>query len=545
MKQFDTQGRPARAERQARIFVVDDDPASRQILAFFLDEACYEVTEFDSGEAFLAGLELPPDLVLLDVAMPGMDGYQVCERLKKDPSTRDIPVIFVTAAADELSESRGLSLGAADYLTKPINPGITHLRIRNQLALRQSRENLDRFFALSLDHFCIADVQGRFLRLNPSWEKLLGCPLRQLEGRHFLDFVHEDDLAAAELVLERLGRGEKVMDFANRYRRADRSFCWLEWQFVPSGRFVYAAARDVTGRKQAEDRLRLAARVFDTTLNGVLITEVDGTIVDVNNAFTSVTGYTRDEVLGKTPSLLKSGRHDTAFYRAIWQAMDTDGQWAGEIWNRRKNGEVYPEWLHVSVITDETGAATHRVGIFSDITLFKQHEIELERIAHHDALTGIPNRLLLSDRMRQAVAQARRETRRLAVCYLDLDGFKPINDALGHDAGDRVLVEIAQRISHSIRANDTVARLGGDEFVVLLSGVERGNDCTTILDKLLAAISRPVSVEGRTFIVTASIGVTLYPDDRAEPDVLLRHADQAMYIAKQMGKNRYYFFDAF
>jgi len=231
------------------------------------------------------------------------------------------------------------------------------------------------------------------------------------------------------------------------------------------------------------------------------------------------------------------------FYEAMWQSILADGHWAGEVWNRKKNGEIFAEWLSISAIIGDDGQVTHYAGISSDITLIKHHEKQLERIAHFDALTGIPNRTLLSDRMKQGVARAAREQNMMAICYLDLDGFKSINDTLGHEAGDRVLIDIAERIQRTIRGGDTVARLGGDEFVVLLLGLERGEECSMTLERLLAVIGEPIEIEGNPIVVGASIGVSIYPLDDEDADTLLRHADQAMYVAKQSGKNRFHIYD--
>ena len=294
---------------------------------------------------------------------------------------------------------------------------------------------------------------------------------------------------------------------------------------------------------QATEKIRLIAKVFETAHEGIVITDTQGTILDVNEAFLLITGYSREDVLGKNPRILRSGRQEKGFYGEMWSALVKQGAWSGEVWNRRKSGEIYPEFLSISSIVNEKGVVTHYVGIFSDITTLKRHEKQLERIAHFDALTGIPNRVLLADRMKQAIAQTRRTKSIMAVCYLDLDGFKPINDMYGHDFGDNVLVDIAMRIGMVIRGGDTVARLGGDEFVVLLLGLEKVEECSTSLQRLLSAISEPVSVHDEVFHVTASIGVSFCDSEDDDPDILLRQADQAMYAAKQEGKNRYHVYD--
>ena len=325
---------------------------------------------------------------------------------------------------------------------------------------------------------------------------------------------------------------------------------WVTIEAVPmldaaTGDTIWdAMATDVTDRMVAEMRFRLLANVFETTREGIIVTGPDTVIVEVNDAFTHITGYAREDAIGKKAKILKSDQHPPEFYTHLWQSVTDHGHWSGEIWNRRKDGEMFPEWLSISQIIDVQGRPTHFVGIFSDISQIKQHERQLEHIAHHDALTGIPNRVLLADRMDQALFHCRRDGKLLGVCYLDLDGFKPVNDTMGHDAGDRVLIEIANRLCKTVRGGDTVARLGGDEFVILLQGMEKPEEVIIALHRLLETISQPVIVVGKSFVITASIGCTIFPHDDEDADTLLRHADQAMYVAKQSGKNQYQIYDA-
>jgi diguanylate cyclase (GGDEF)-like protein/PAS domain S-box-containing protein len=295
--------------------------------------------------------------------------------------------------------------------------------------------------------------------------------------------------------------------------------------------------------QNGQESLRLSASVFEHAREGILITDAERVIIDINPAFTQITGYTRDEAIGNKPDLLASGRHDTAFYAAMWREIREQGHWTGEIWDRRKNGEIYPERLSITAINSSEGVISHYLGVFSDISLIKRQEQQLQHLAQHDALTGIPNRVLLADRMRQAIAQSRRNGKLLAVCYLDLDGFKPINDTHGHEVGDRLLVEMARRMSDTLRSGDTVARLGGDEFVLLLQGLTDSEECEATLNRLLAVINLPTHVDDQSLNLSASIGVSLYPSDDQDPDTLLRHADQAMYSAKQCGRGRYTFYD--
>ena len=303
--------------------------------------------------------------------------------------------------------------------------------------------------------------------------------------------------------------------------------------------------RDITMQKQAEAQLRLAASVFSNSYEGIMITDTDNMIVDVNPGFTRITGYEVEEVLGKNPRVLSSGKHPETFYQEMWASLQANDFWRGEIWNRHKSGRHYPEMLSLSVVRDKAGTPQHYIGVFSDISQLKEHVAELDRIAHYDMLTGAPNRRLLSDRLSQAIARTNRSGKGLAVCCLDLDSFKPVNDRFGHGMGDLMLVEIAQRLQGVLRAEDTLARLGGDEFVLLLNEQDRNNqeDTTLVLDRVLSAIRAPVVMNDIELNITGSIGITLYPEDNVDADTLIRHADQAMYRAKNAGKNCYRFFD--
>ncbi len=308
--------------------------------------------------------------------------------------------------------------------------------------------------------------------------------------------------------------------------------------------FVIARRRAIE-HERADKKLHLAASVFTHALEGIMITAADGTIIDVNDAFTRITSYSRDEVLGRNPRLLNSGRQEKEFYAAMWRDLLDKGFWYGEVWNRRKNGEVYAEMLTISAVRDAEGITQQYVSLFSDITPFKEHQRQLEHIAHYDVLTSLPNRTLLSDRMHQVMALALRHSRLLAVIYLDLDGFKAINDLHGHEAGDQMLIALATRMKQALREGDTLARLGGDEFVAVLLDLDDIEASVPLLARLLSAAAQPVHVGDLMLQVSASVGVTFYPQaEDVDADQLLRQADQAMYQAKLAGKNRYHVFDA-
>jgi diguanylate cyclase (GGDEF)-like protein/PAS domain S-box-containing protein len=302
-------------------------------------------------------------------------------------------------------------------------------------------------------------------------------------------------------------------------------------------------ARDITERFNAQQHLRLIGNVFNHAREGITITDIDGNIIDVNKGFTDITGYQREEVLGKNPRMLKSNLQSADFYKDMWKDISEKGYWTGEMWNRHKSGEVYAEVITVSAIYDDKGQVQNYMGIFTDVTSIKENQKRLEHIAHYDVLTQLPNRVLLADRLQQAIIHADRNDNSLAVLFVDLDGFKEVNDLYGHDVGDQLLVKVSERMQASLRAEDTLARLGGDEFVAVLVDLESPQSCEPVLERMLMSISEPILIGEHLVKVSASIGVALYPNDLSDADLLIRHADQAMYQAKQEGKNRFRFFD--
>ncbi|MEZ4270745.1 MAG: diguanylate cyclase [Myxococcota bacterium] len=292
----------------------------------------------------------------------------------------------------------------------------------------------------------------------------------------------------------------------------------------------------------------LADQIFRATPAAVMITNARAQILAVNPAFTAITGYTGDEIIGKNPRMLGSGRHDEGFYENFWQTLNTQGSWQGEIWNRRKSGEIYPEYLNVTSIRAANGTITHFVAVFSDITKVKSLDAKTAYLAYHDPLTGIPNRLLLDDRLRQAMLRAQRSESGLAVMFLDLDGFKQINDNFGHARGDELLVAVAERLQQCLRKSDTLARIGGDEFAVVVESIGQAGDATSKAQKLIDALSTPFAVSGHMLSVGVSIGIALYPQHvRESSDTigdLLALADAAMYHIKQTGKGHWAMFEA-
>ena len=392
---------------------------------------------------------------------------------------------------------------------------------------------------------------GVLIYVNPAAVKLMGAgSAKDLLGQPMIERVHPDyrEIVRARL-LGMTAHSHTTPMIEEQLLRLDGTAVDVEVQSTTielDGKpAIQVAIRDITARKLAEQKLTLAASVFTHAREGIMITAVDGTILDVNEAFSRITLYSRDEVLGRNPRLLNSGRHDADFYAAMWAALAEPGHWYGEVWNRRRDGQLYAAMQTISAVRDAAGRTLQYVGLFSDITPLKEQQRQLEHVAHFDALTNLPNRVLLADRLHQAMVQAQRREQPLAVVFLDLDGFKSVNDRHGHGAGDQLLIAVGARMKQALREGDTLARLGGDEFVAVLLDLADVAAGLPLLTRLLAAAAQPVEFGGVMLKVSASLGVTFFPQaEEIDADQLLRQADQAMYQAKLAGKNRYHLFDS-
>jgi len=424
-------------------------------------------------------------------------------------------------------------------------------RRATEQALRDTQEQLVRTQEVSLVMTVLTGLDGSFWRVPGKFCRLLGYREAELLELRYQDVTHADDLPYALAQMRRLLEGEAAsFDMEKRYLRRDGQPVWvyLNVSVVTdrSGQPLYflSYVRDISEQKRVEETLRLAASVFDNTTEGILVTDKEERIVAVNQSFSDVTGYRREEVIGQTPRLLNSGSHDAEFYERMWESLYRYGRWEGEIWNRRKNGDVYPELLNINVVKNDAGEVVNYVALFRDITELKAVQRHLETLANIDALTGLPNRNLFYDRLRHGIDKAQRSGRQLAVMFVDLDNFKQINDTLGHDAGDTILKEAAQRLEHSVRAVDTVARLGGDEFTVLLEEIPESTVIAETAQRINQMLYLPVSIGEHSVEISGSIGISVYPDDGTDYSTLLKNADTAMYKAKQSGRNNYQFFAA-
>ncbi len=421
-------------------------------------------------------------------------------------------------------------------------------RKQSEASLRESKEQLQIFIELAPASLAMFDQKMRYLAASQRWLQIYGLADCDVIGRSHYDLV--PDLPESWKEAHRRGlAGEPMRCDEDLWRRADGSAQWRRYDLRPwrtgDGAVggILICNEDITPAKEAGERLRLAASVFTNASEAIMITKLDGSILEVNDTFTRITGYSRNEVLGQNPRILKSGRQGREFYEKMWRSIREDGHWSGEVWNRSKNGELFAASQTISTVLDDDGKPRHYVGLMTDITPIKQQEQRLEHVVHFDALTGLPNRLLLAERLRQAMLKAGPH-QMVAVAYLDVDEFKAVNDARGRETGDALLAALANRMKQVIREGDTLARIGGDEFVAVLRHLDGENSAILALTRLLCALSELVQIGDLVLQVSASTGLALYPQaEDVDADQLLRQADRAMNQAKLDGKGRYHLFD--
>lgn len=424
---------------------------------------------------------------------------------------------------------------------------VIELLRRAREGMEHNRRLLDAIVSGSTDAIFVKDRDGRYLLANHAAAHFVGRPRDEFIGRRDAELFAP---ASAELIALHdaeviASRKVRICDETLDSEQGTRLVLSVSKGplFDEQGTLIglFGIARDITERKRSELAQREAAAVFESSYEGIMILDAQQQIVRVNPAFTRITGYNPDEALGHRPLWLAA---DTiSADDSPWRVLQAQGFWSGELWSRRKNGERYAQLLSLSVVHNPDGGVQHYVGLFSDISLLKNHQAELDRAAHYDPLTGLPNRRLLGDRLEQAIARAEHAGKLLAVCQFDLDDFRQINERHGHTGGDELLRRIASNLRGALRNEDTLAHLGGDGFALLLGDLGSAEECATRLAEVQATIATPVQVAGHRLQATASIGVTLYPEDRGDGDSLLRHADQAMFLAKEAGKNRYHLFD--
>lgn len=424
-------------------------------------------------------------------------------------------------------------------------------RIKSPLIFKEGKFSRIQIAALeaAANSIVITDIDGIIVWANTAFTQITGYSLLEALGqnpRFLKSNVHPPEFYKElwdTILAKKVWHGDMVN------RKKDGTLYNEEMTITPvyfepeQTLYFIAVKQDVTQKRLDEEQMRLASKVFENTLEGVLVTDPKGNIVYTNQAFQDITGYSNEEVMGKNPKILSSGKHDQKFYQDMWQALIEKGEWQGEIWNRRKTGEIYPEWLTLSAIKDNCGKTVQYAAILSDLTSRKQNEERIKHLAYHDALTDLPNRYLFLDRLTLALAHSARHESTLAVLFLDLDRFKDVNDTLGHAAGDHLLQEVARRLQKCIRDEDTVARMGGDEFTLLLPevNVERAKD---VARRILKVFEKPFLLEDKELLITPSIGIATASDKSIDAQTILRYADLAMYKAKESGKNRYWIYQS-
>ena len=440
-----------------------------------------------------------------------------------------------------------------DHGTRTLRGSIQDItgRIEAEHAQRESEARFRSVFDSAPLAITVVDQDGRTVMANAALEQFLGYSGLELASMCCADYTHPDDLDADRTLYRELINGDRDSYTRDkRYVRKDGEVVW--------GRLTIALVREADekpiyaigmiadiGEELAAEKREIQARtVFENTSEGIIITDAEQRILAVNRAFTEITGFHEHEMLGKKPSILRSGRHEESFYQSLWAALETTGQWHGEFWNRRKNGEIYPQLSTISAVYDQDEQVTNYICVFGDITQRKRSEEALYDLAHKDALTGLPNRTLLRARLEQSLSRAERDGELLALLFLDLDLFKNVNDTLGHPVGDTLLQRVAEAMAAKIRPADSIARLGGDEFVVLMEDLADPNLAAQLARRLLETFTEPFEAQGRELYITASIGISVFPMDGQDMDTLLSNADVAMYQAKEHGRNTYRFFEA-
>lgn len=540
------------------ILLVDDNADMAAYLTNLLKKK-YRVEVAQNGvEGLEKAMTFRPDLIVSDVMMPGMSGDEMVKSLRNIPDFLDTPIVMLTAKDNDALRLKLLKVGVQNYFVKPFSANDLSARISSLLEERQRfdrkyRDSETRFqatFEQAPVGIAMVAPDGRWLRVNRQLCDMLGYGHDELLQKTFQDITYPEDLAADLSLVQQMLEGTLMnYDLEKRYICKDGTLIWINLSVSlirnqdNSPDYFISIVENITQRKQAERELQLAATVYRAIGEAIMVCDRNKTIIAANPAFTELTGYYEQEVIGKKSNLLKSGHHDRQFYRHMWEMIDKTGHWQGEIWNRRKNGEIYLEWLTISTVYDTHGQIQQYVAMFSDITEKKQAEQTIWQQANFDPLTGLPNRNMFHERLRQEIKRAERDGELFALMFLDLDFFKEINDTLGHDNGDLLLQETAARLKECVREMDTISRLGGDEFTIIAVNLDRNAIIVEhIAQRIVTRLAEPFTLGEEIVHISTSVGISIYPNDTRNEIELIKNADQAMYAAKHEGRNRHNYF---
>ncbi|MCW9024484.1 MAG: EAL domain-containing protein [Gammaproteobacteria bacterium] len=539
-----------------RVIIVEDNHFVAEKLKLQLSQSGYQIEAvFASGEELLNQYsKLTPDIVLMDIVLEGeMDGIEAANRISEQYGT---PVVYLTACSDEDFLTRAKITAPFAYILKPFNEHELEMAIAIALfkhtaehELEESHAHLEK--AQQIGHMGSWDWQitNNVLIWSKQIFRIFGLAVNEFDATYeaFINTVHPDD---RDMVLKSVDDAlyrQLPYDIDHRIVLPDgmirfvHEYAKVEFDQEGTPVRMTGTVHDVTEVRTARDQLQLYEVIFQNASEGVIITDVNNIIEMVNNAYCEITGYSQDEVIGKDPRLMQSGVHDTEFYKNMWSSIREHGKWQGEIWDKRKDGEVFPKWLSITALTNSNDHITHYVGVFTDISELKQKEQRLHQLAYYDFLTGVANRPQFMQRLKQELAIAQRTDRTLAILYVDLDRFKIVNDSYGHTVGDALLRQVADRMRNCIRESDIIARIGGDEFSVILTATEDPDSAAKVANKLIGCLSKPFIIDTNELDIGVSIGISLYPRDGDKLESLVLNADRAMYHAKESGGNCYVF----
>jgi diguanylate cyclase (GGDEF)-like protein/PAS domain S-box-containing protein len=533
------------------VLVVDDDEAARLMMVTTLAKAGFSVMEAeDCASARIYFNTYPLDIILLDVLLPDGDGYSLCREFRGQIKGRNLPIALVTGLDDIDSIRIGYQQGATDFITKPVNWGTLPYRIHFILRAALAIEDLS--VSESKTRALLSSIPDIIMRLHRDGRLLdlqIGAYMSDVEEWLYLpEDEHCGRLppAVSTLLMPTIltalqSNTMQLLEF-QWSRQADVVRDWEARITRRDDSEVLIVMREITQRKRQEAQLRLWSRVFEGSNDAILILNPRFEIASNNRMFEHILGYSSGEVLGVNTLEVVAELHSYSFVRSLTLALKEQANWQGEMVGQRKNGEKFPCWVSIGLVTTALGEVENYIVIFNDITEHKKSRKQIDFLAHHDALTGLPNRALLSDRLVMAVTVARRQKEQLGVLFIDLDRFKNVNDSLGHTSGDSVLKEAASRLRAAVRMGDTVSRIGGDEFVVLFPNIKDASDLAELAIKLCDTLRRPYNLDNIAVHVTPSIGIAMYPNDGETGDVLVKNADAAMYLAKENGRNNYQFY---